>query len=129
MPSCGDPCCADPRYGLRHCEDISTFSVVIDQPVAWGTFRQWLEYLAMLKGEALLRFKGLIPIAERLDTPIVVHGVQHVFHPPRELAVWPSADRHTRLVFITRGIPCALIENTLSKFAVIDVARVRRPAA
>jgi G3E family GTPase len=82
----------------------------------------------MLKGEDLLRFKGLINIAERPDTPIVVHGVQHVFHPPRDLTAWPDADRRTRLVFITRGIPRTLIENTLSKFAAIDVARMRRQA-
>lgn len=125
-----DPCCADPRHDQRrHSEDISTFSVVIDEPVAWSAFKQWLEYLAMLKGEDLLRFKGLINVAESPEKPIVVHGVQHVFHPPRELAAWPSSDRRTRLVFITRGIPRTLIENTLSKFAAIDVARMRRPAA
>ena len=83
----------------------------------------------MLKGEDLLRFKGLIQIAERPDTPIVVHGVQHVFHPPLELAAWPDDDRRTRLVFITRGIPRTLIETTLLKFAAIDVAGMHRPAA
>ena len=127
--TCGDPRCANPRHGSRHGEDISTFSIVIDHPVEWGSFKRWLEYLAMLKGEDLLRFKGLIHIAERPDTPIVVHGVQHVFHPPHELAAWPSADRRTRLVFITRGISRSLIENTLSKFAAIDAARIHRPAA
>jgi G3E family GTPase len=127
--TCGDLRCANPQHDHRHDEDISTFSIIIDDPVEWGAFRQWLEYLAMLKGEDLLRFKGLIHIAERPDTPIVVHGVQHVFHPPRELAAWPSADRRTRLVFIARGISRSLIENTLSKFAAIDVARIHRPAA
>jgi G3E family GTPase len=124
--SCDGPCCSDPRHGVRHGEGISTFSIVIDHPVEWGAFRQWLEYLAMLRGEDLLRFKGLINIVERPDTPIVVHGVQHVFHPPRDLTAWPGADRRTRLVFITRGIPRTLIENTLSKFAAIDVGRMRR---
>ena len=33
-----------------------------------------------------------------------VQGVQHVFHPPVTLAAWPSEDRRSRLVFITRGI-------------------------
>ena len=127
--SCRDLHCADPRHGLRHDKDISTFSVTIDRPIAWGAFKQWLEYLALLKGEDLLRFKGLVHVAERPDVPIVVHGVQHVFHPPRELAAWPSADRRTRLVFITRGIPRVVIEDTLSKFAAIDLARMRRPAA
>jgi G3E family GTPase len=127
--TCTDQNCADPRHSLRHDEGISTFSIVIENPVEWGAFRQWLEYLAVLKGEDLLRFKGLIHIAEQPDKPIVVHGVQHVFHPPRELAMWPSADRSTRLIFITRGISRSLIENTLSKFAAIDLARMHRPAA
>jgi G3E family GTPase len=126
--SCDDPYCSDPRHGVGHGEGISTFAIVIDHPVEWGAFRRWLEYLAMLKGEDLLRFKGLINIAERPDTPIVVHGVQHVFHPPQTLTAWPGVDRRTRLVFITRGIPRTLIENTLSKFAAIDVARMRRRA-
>lgn len=112
-----------------HGADISTFCVVIDEPMRWAAFKQWLEYLALLKGEDLLRFKGLIHVAEKPDTPIVVHGVQHVFHPPRELERWPSEDRRTRLVFITRAIPRALIESTLSKFAAIDAAHIRRPAA
>ncbi|WP_298256734.1 GTP-binding protein [Bradyrhizobium sp.] len=129
IESCRNPDCADPRHGLQHDKDISTFSIIIDRPVAWGAFKQWLEYLALLKGEDLLRFKGLVHVAERPDTPIVVHGVQHVFHPPCELAAWPSADRRTRLVFITRGIRRATIEDTLSKFAAIDLARMRRPAA
>lgn len=127
--SCRDPGCADPRHGLRHGADITSFCVVIDEPVAWGAFKQWLEYLALLKGEDLLRFKGLIHVAERPDTPVVVHGVQHVFHPPRELERWPSEDRRTRLIFITRGVSRALIETTLSKFAAINAARMRRPAA
>jgi len=31
--------------------------------------------------------------------------VQHLAHPPVELAAWPAGDRETRLVFITRNIP------------------------
>ena len=127
--ACRDAACADPRHGLKHGQDISTFSFVIDEPVQWGAFKQWLEYLAMLKGEDLLRFKGLIHVAERPDAPLVIHGVQHVFHAPRELDHWPSADRRTRLVFITRGIPRDLIQSTLSKFAGVNVARMLRPAA
>jgi G3E family GTPase len=95
---------------------VETFSMVLDAPVAWGAFRQWLEYLAMLKGEDLLRFKGLIHVAETPETPVVVHGVQHVFHPPRELSSWPSADRRTRLVFITRGLSRDVVERTFFKY-------------
>jgi len=126
---CANPRCRDPRHGFAHGANISTFCLAIDEPVRWAAFKQWLEYLAMLKGEDLLRFKGLIHIAEQPQTPIVVHGVQHVFHPPRELERWPSEDRRTRLVFITRAISRAVIESTLSKFVVIDATHIRSPAA
>ena len=63
------------------------------------------------------------------QTYLNVNMTDHLATVSRELAAWPSADRRTRLVFITRGISRSLIENTLSKFAAIDVARMHRPAA
>jgi G3E family GTPase len=47
--------------------------------------------------------KGLVNV-EGEAGPVVVQGVQHVFHPPVTLAAWPSDYRGSRLVFITRGI-------------------------
>jgi G3E family GTPase len=43
--------------------------------------------------------------------------VQHVFHPPIELAEWPSEERSTRIVFITRGIERATVENLFTAIA------------
>jgi len=34
----------------------------------------------------------------------VIHGVQHVFHPPTWLDGWPGSDRRSRLVFIASAI-------------------------
>ena len=59
-----------------------------------------------------------------LGRPLVVHGVQHLFHPPVQLAAWPSADQRTRLVFITRGVDDAALEHTLD----VLVRRHRRAA-
>jgi len=50
----------------------------------------------------------------------VVQGVQHLFHPPVELAAWPSADHGSRLVFITRSIPR---ENVANLFAAIGAVQ------
>jgi G3E family GTPase len=36
--------------------------------------------------------------------PVVFQAVQHLIHPPVELAAWPDKDRSSRLVFITRGV-------------------------
>jgi G3E family GTPase len=40
----------------------------------------------------------------------VVHGVQHMFHPPVRLEEWPSEDQRTKLVFITRDLGPTVIE-------------------
>lgn len=114
-------------HGSHH-HGVQSFSLLIDGPVAWEPFATWLDYVASLKGEELLRFKGLVNVAEKPDRPVVVHGVQHVFHPPRDLDAWPTDDRTTRLVFIVRDIPRALIERTLCRFAAIEPARLRQPA-
>ena len=72
-----------------------------------------LEVLAEHCGGDLLRLKGLVHIAECPERPAVIHGVQHVFHPPAWLARWPSQDRRSRLVFIGRNLRRAWIEALL----------------
>ena len=44
------------------------------------------------------------------STPVAIHGVHHVFHPPVLLDAWPDADHRSRIVFITRGIERADLE-------------------
>jgi G3E family GTPase len=44
---------------------------------------------------------------------VVVHGVQHVFHPPVTLDDWPDEDHRTRLVFITRDLERRAVESLL----------------
>jgi G3E family GTPase len=34
----------------------------------------------------------------------VIHGVQHVFHPPVWLDAWPDEDRTTRIIVIALGL-------------------------
>ena len=47
---------------------------------------------------------------------MVIHGVQHVFHPPVRLEHWPGDDRRSRLVFITQNIEKAEIERLFAAF-------------
>lgn len=98
---------------------IQSFSFAIDEPVHWPAFAQWLDYIATLKGEDLLRVKGIVNVAGEPDRPLILHGVQHVFHPPARLNGWPSADHRSRLVFIVRDIAREMIERTLMKFAAV----------
>lgn len=99
----------------RHDDRIRAHCLVVDEPLEWDVVASWLGSLAQSRGPDLLRMKGIVNVAGE-DQPVVVHGVQHLFHPPARLPQWPDADRRTRLVFITRDIARADIENSLAAF-------------
>jgi len=105
----------------RHDSSVRSFCLRYDRPFTWPTFSQCLEVLTALRGPDLLRVKGLVNVEGR-QGPLVLQGVQHLFHPPVELAEWPSADRATRIVFITRGIERTMVENLFA--AITTVANV-----
>ena len=92
-----------------HSHGIDSFCLVRDQPVRWPALKAWLEALASLRGPDLLRLKGIVAVEGR-SRPVIIHGVQHVLHAPRELPDWPDGDRRTRIVFITRNIARGAIE-------------------
>src|SRR3546814_12938004 len=50
------------------------------------------------------------------EEPIVIHGVQHVFHPPVRLEAWPNDDRSSKIVFIVRDLKPEMFEHTLKAF-------------
>ncbi|MDE0779485.1 MAG: GTP-binding protein [Alphaproteobacteria bacterium] len=100
----------------RHDDHISSFCVIYDEPLRLDALEQWLDTIMMLKGPDLLRIKGIVNVAE-MDRPVVIHGVQHIFHPPAVLEGWPSEDRRTRIVFITRDVERQTIEDTLKWFS------------
>jgi G3E family GTPase len=80
-----------------------------------------MEVLTAMRGPDLLRVKGLVNVEGRAG-PLVVQGVQHLFHPTIELRAWPSEDRETRLVFITRGIERSMVENLFTAIGSIAQA-------
>jgi G3E family GTPase len=69
--------------------------------------------LIALRGADLLRVKGFLNV-EGCRGPVVVQIVQHLSHPPVELAAWPGEPRATRLVFITRHIHESQVRNLLA---------------
>ena len=87
----------------RHGEDIKTFAMVTSQPVSMTSVNFFLELLMSQMGENILRIKGILDIKGQ-SRPAVIHGVQHVFHPLEWLEKWPSNDKQSRLVFITKNI-------------------------
>ena len=97
----------------RHDEHISAFCVTLDAPILAEAFNLWLGVLVACRGEDMLRIKGILNV-EGLPGPMVIHGVQHLFHPTVQLERWPSADRRSRIVFIGRDLDEALLRRTLA---------------
>jgi G3E family GTPase len=105
--------------GHRHDTAITSFALRFERPFPWPVFTQCMDVLTALRGPDLLRVKGLVNVEGR-NGPMVVQGVQHLFHPPVELAAWPSDDRSSRLVFITRGIPRDNVANLFTAIGAVQ---------
>ncbi len=104
-----------------HGTDIRACCLTSDEPLSWDAVASWLARLRTGAGKDLLRVKGILNLIGE-STPVAVHGVHHVFHPPVQLDAWPDADHRSRIVFITRGIERADLE--ASFFEHVAAARV-----
>jgi G3E family GTPase len=109
----------------RHDDHIRAFALSSDAAIPASAFDLFLELLRSLHGPNLLRMKGIVKIEEQPDTPVVVHAVQHVLHPPSTLSAWPDGDHRTRLVFIVRDIEETSIRELFAAF--LNVPQPDRP--
>ena len=99
----------------RHDGGIEAFCLSFETPLDWTAFGIWLSMLLQCHGENVLRVKGLLNVAD-VDTPVAVHGVQHLVYPPVHLDSWPDGVRTSRIVFIVRDLDRARIEASLKAF-------------
>jgi G3E family GTPase len=111
----------------RHDANIAAFCLTRDAPLAPRAFELFLELLRHAHGPKLLRLKGIVALADDPDRPVVVHGVQHLFHPAVRLEGWPDADRRTRIVVILDGLGREFVEGLFS--AALGEARTDTPDA
>jgi len=72
-----------------------------------------METLVAIRGSDLLRVKGFLDVAG-CRGPVLVQFVQHLAHPPVELASWPDGQHGSRVVFITRNIYEAHVRGLLA---------------
>lgn len=82
---------------------IDSFCLDFAAPLHWSQVSAWLDALVMAHPDELLRVKGILHIVGH-ERPIVLQAVQRLFHPPVELPQWPDTDRHSHMVFITKGL-------------------------
>lgn len=109
----------------RHDDKIRAFTLATDEPVSSRAFQMFVELLSSAHGPHLLRVKGIIQLEEKPDTPLVLHGVQHIFHPPVFLDRWPDSDHRTRLVFITYDLEESFVSKLFDAF--VGKVAVDRP--
>jgi G3E family GTPase len=76
-------------FSLRRPGEFSATSMTI-----------WLNLLATMKGENLLRLKAILNVEGK---PVAIHATQTIVHEPVQLEHWPSDDRDSRFVVISRG--------------------------
>ncbi len=97
----------------RHDDRISAVSYTVDEPIDADVFDKWLETLMLLRGPNILRMKGIVNV-EGAPAPFVLHGVQHIFHPPVVLRNWPNHDRRSRIVLIGRDLTDDILKQSFS---------------
>lgn len=100
----------------RHDDRVRSFSLATDKAIPAAVLDLFLELLRSMHGPNLLRMKGIVKIEETPETPVVIHGVQHILHPPARLDQWPDDDHRTRLVFILRDIEPRVVNELFDAF-------------
>ena len=113
----------------RHDAHIRAFCLSSAVALAPAAFDLFLQLLREAHGPSLLRVKGLVGLSDDPARPVVIHGVQHVFHPPVRLEQWPDADHSTRIVFILRDLEPRFIEGFWAAFAGTPVTDMPDAAA
>ncbi|MCC7080158.1 MAG: GTP-binding protein [Burkholderiales bacterium] len=105
-----------------HSSGIESFCLWFERPFTWSSFETCMTVLTSLRGPDLLRVKGLVNV-EGEAGPVVVQGVQHIFHPPATLPAWSDSDHRSRIVFITRRIERETIENLFRAVGALGTMR------
>ncbi|MCS4504273.1 GTP-binding protein [Arhodomonas aquaeolei] len=99
----------------RHDHAIRAACLTLDEPVRREVLFSWLGALVSFRGTDLLRLKGVVNVTGE-DGPLVVHTVQHTFHPVVSLPAWPDDDRRSRFVVIARHMDEGMLRDSLDTF-------------
>jgi G3E family GTPase len=100
----------------RHDDSIRAFTFTADAAIPSAMLEMFLDLLRSVHGPGLLRLKGIVKLAETPASPVVIHGVQHVFHPAVRLPHWPDGDERTRIVVITRDLEPEAVKQLFDAF-------------
>jgi hypothetical protein len=111
VPAAEGPCGADTSEAEHHLNGaIQTVALVEDRPIARHDLEIFLNLLKRTAGPRLLCLGGLVALADDPDRPLVLHPGQPATRPLERLATWPSRDRRTRIIAITRDLDPAILQ-------------------
>ncbi|WP_417700796.1 CobW family GTP-binding protein [Pseudophaeobacter sp.] len=105
---------------------ITSASIAVTDPIAANVFDFWLDSLIALKGQNILRMKGILHV-EGLQYPFVFHGVQHIFDAPVPLKSWSGTDTTSRVVVIARDMEEADLKASLDMLLMKPKAEAAPP--
>lgn len=100
----------------RHDAHIRSFSLVHDKPVDKLAVAMFIDLMASAHGDKLLRMKGIVELSDDPERPVVLQGVQRIFHPPVRLEKWPDETRGTRIVVIVKDLEEDFVRRIFSAF-------------
>lgn len=117
--SCGPHCTHDHHDHGHHRHDsaIQSFSIIHDQPISPMAIDMFVDILRSAHAEKILRMKAVVQLSDEPSRPLVLHGVQNIFHRPERLSKWPDgAEQKTRMVLITKDMPEAFVRDLFAAF-------------
>lgn len=100
---------------LRH-PRIHVWRGTVRQPMAWSAFAAWLDDLAGLCGDRLLRLKALLRVTDCAE-PVLIQSVGTTFGMPRRMA--SLSPREDVLIVITRDLDAAALRDLPSASPVV----------
>jgi G3E family GTPase len=100
----------------RHDDHIRAFTFSDERAISATGLDMFIGLMQSYHGANMLRMKGIVKVADDPGRPVVLHGVQHIYHPPVRLNHWPDGDERTRLVFIVKDIEKRHIEDLFKAF-------------
>lgn len=105
----------------EHNDDITSFSLTLDKPLNPILFDAWISNLAQTKGPDLLRYKGILSMAD-MPQRFVLQGVHMMMEGEPQQAWKADEKRVSRLVFIGRNLDEAALKAGFEACAVSAAA-------
>lgn len=106
-------------FGQAPASPVSELAAAVvlraERALPWDRFVLWLTMLLHAHGAQILRTKAILTI-EGAATPVALHAVQHIVHPPLHLPEWPKDETGSQIVMIVQGLDPEALRASFAAF-------------